>query len=412
MVKPLPAAPGLKRKRNRDGTYRFYWQARSDLVTLGYRPSSLRLSYPDTPEGDHQRAAKCRVLWAEMLVWEFHGGAFPKRGFDGTIASLCRLYQTDDISAYQNLKWNSRKTIDDQIKILVSTVGSRLVGNLTGADFIRWHKAWGAPKVEGGKPRLTRAYGCIAMIRAVVKHGAICRYPGCRETSNILSDLRFKNPPPRTVKLEYHHAVAIIEAAHKLGLHSVSLAEALQFECAFRQKDVIGEWMPGAAGAGGIRFKDRLWMNGLVWTDIDADLILRKDTIKKDVPVEHDLRKCPLVLQEIERIPPERRIGPMIISERTGEPYKHKKFSEAFARVRKAAGVPSNIWNMDSRAGAISEAYDGGASETEAMKMAAHQDPKMSQRYNRGSLEQSNRAHDRRLEERKRKGAKGRLRDV
>ena len=412
MVKPQAEAPGLKRKRNGDGTYRFYWQARSDLVRLGYRPSSLRLSYPDTPDGNIQRAAKCRVLWAEMLAWESHDGAFPERGFDGTIASLCRLYQTDDISPYQNQKWNSQQSNDRNIKIIVSTVGAKLIRNRTGADFLRWHMNWGAPKTEGGKPRLTRAKHCITMLRAVVKHGAICRYPGCREASNILSELEFKNPPPRTQKLEYHHAVQIIEAAHKMGLHSVALAQALQFECGFRQKDVIGEWLPGAAGVGGIVFKDRRWAEGLLWSDIGSDLILRKDTIKRGVPVEHDLRLCPLVLKEIERIPAERQVGPMIVSERTGEPYKGTKFSDAFARVRKTTDVPSTIWNMDSRAGAISEAYDGGASETEAMKMAAHQDPKMSQRYNRGSLAQTTRAHDRRLEERKRKEAKGRLRDV
>ena len=412
MVKPLPAAPGLKRKRNRDGTYRFYWQARSDLVKLGYRPSSLRLEYPDTTDGESQRAAKCRVLWAEMLVWESHGGAFPKRGFDGTIGSLCRLYQTSDVSPYKKQKWNTQYNNDHGIKIIVATVGKRLIGPLTGEDFLRWHMNWSEPKTEGGKPRLARAKHCIDILRAVVKHGAICRYPGCREASNILSDLRFKVPPPRTEKLEYHHAVQIIEAAHKMGLHSVALAQALQFECSLRQKDVVGEWLPGAAGVGGIVFKDRRWANGLVWSDIDSDFILRKETIKRGVPVEHDLRICPLVLQEIELIPPEKRIGPMVISETTGEPYKRGKFSETFARVRKTTDVPSTIWNMDSRAGAISEAYDGGSSQIDSMKMAGHQDPKMSQRYNRGSLAQTTRAHDRRLEERKRKEAKGRPRDV
>ena len=154
MVKPQAEAPGLKRKRNGDGTYRFYWQARSDLVRLGYRPSSLRLSYPNTPDGNIQRAAKCRVLWAEMLAWESHDGTFPERGFDGTIASLCRLYQTDDISPYQNQKWNSQQSNDRNIKIIVSTVGAKLIRNRTGADFLRWHtnSPWAISRWPGFRP--------------------------------------------------------------------------------------------------------------------------------------------------------------------------------------------------------------------------------------------------------------------
>src|SRR6478672_7442576 len=42
--------PGLKRKRNKDGTSREYWAARADLVARGFRPSSIRLHYPDTPD--------------------------------------------------------------------------------------------------------------------------------------------------------------------------------------------------------------------------------------------------------------------------------------------------------------------------------------------------------------------------
>jgi hypothetical protein len=29
-----------------------------------------------------------------------------------------------------------------------------------------------------------------------------------------------------------------------MGWHSIALAQAIQFDCALRQKDVIGEWVP------------------------------------------------------------------------------------------------------------------------------------------------------------------------
>jgi hypothetical protein len=39
---------------------------------------------------------------------------------------------------------------------------------------------------------------------------------------------------------------------------------------------------------------------------------------------------------------------------------------------------------MDARAGAISEAYDAGAGETDVMKHAGHKNRQTSARYNRG----------------------------
>ena len=107
-------APGLKRKANGDGTFRYYWSARSDLVKRGYRPSSVRLHYPDTTDGEMQCAARCRILWAEMLAWEAGGGSLPARGYDGTIGSLCNVFQTHDASPYLKAKWNSQRLYDQQ----------------------------------------------------------------------------------------------------------------------------------------------------------------------------------------------------------------------------------------------------------------------------------------------------------
>ena len=81
----------------------------------------------------------------------------------------------------------------------------------------------------------------------------------------------------------------------------------------------------------------------------------------------------------------------MIVSERTGEPYKHRTFTQTWRRIANKASVPSGIWNMDARAGAISEAYDAGAGETDVMKHAGHKNRQTSARYNRGTIEQTSR---------------------
>jgi hypothetical protein len=56
MVKPARPldAPGYKCKANRDGTWREGWEARHDIVKCGYRPSWVRLYYPETPDGRRQ----------------------------------------------------------------------------------------------------------------------------------------------------------------------------------------------------------------------------------------------------------------------------------------------------------------------------------------------------------------------
>ena len=151
---------------------------------------------------------------------------------------------------------------------------------------------------------------------------------------------------------------------------------------------------------GGIVHRGTRWTNGLQWCDIDSEMILRKTHTKTGAYVEFDLKLYPAVLAEIERICRERRIGPLIISERTGEPYKHRTFTQTWRGVADRAGVPRSVWNMDARAGAISEAYDAGAGETDVMKHAGHENRQTSARYNRGTLEQTSRVARLRLAKR------------
>ncbi len=185
-----------------------------------------------------------------------------------------------------------------------------------------------------------------------------------------------------------------------MGLNSVALATVLQFELSLRQKDVIGEWEPAPLTAGGIVHQGTRWTNGLQWSDMDSAMVLRKTHTKTGAYVEFDLKLYPMILEEIQRVPRQKRIGPMIISERTGEPYKHRTFTQTWRKVANKAGVPKSVWNMDARAGAISEAYDAGAVETDVMKHAGHKNRQTSARYNRGTLEQTSRVARLRLAKR------------
>jgi len=174
----------------------------------------------------------------------------------------------------------------------------------------------------------------------------------------------------------------------------------LQFELGLRQKDVIGEWGERGAGAEG-------WSWGLTWGHIDQSMVLRKPTSKSNGAevAEHDLRRCPDVLAEL----PERGIGPVVLDERTGRPWTASHFSRTFRKIATAAGWPRDVWNMDAKAGALSEAFEAGAKPEDAMKLATHTQLKTTMGYNRGALEQTSRVAELRAARRERpdKGGTG-----
>ncbi|MGB3812936.1 MAG: hypothetical protein WA950_06885 [Shinella sp.] len=43
----------------------------------------------------------------------------------------------------------------------------------------------------------------------------------------------------------------------------------------------------------------------------------------------------------------------MIKCESTGLPYRYRHFAERWREVATEAGVPTNVWNRDSRAGGV-----------------------------------------------------------
>jgi hypothetical protein len=131
---------------------------------------------------------------------------------------------------------------------------------------------------------------------------------------------------------------------------SLALDTALQFESGMRQKDVIGEWLPVAAGEEptgvvlrGRRGKGRRrWANGLTWADLGKDLVICKETTKKGSLVSHDLKELPMGMSSLAQIPLEQRIGGLIIDETAGPmPSSPMPATGASSRGRPAFHMPS-----------------------------------------------------------------------
>ena len=133
------------------------------------------------------------------------------------------------------------------------------------------------------------------------------------------------------------------------------------------------------------------WLHGLRWEEIDENLIVHHTTSKrgKDLP-DPDLRHAPMVMEELERIAggpvtrdrlPAR--GPMIVNA-AGFPWDDNEFRKEWRKAATAAGIPTTTYNMDTRAGAITEALGSGASMEDVRKTATHSQSTTTQRYSRG----------------------------
>lgn len=384
-------APGLKRRRNRDGTERLYWMASKAALAAGFPTRIVRLHHSaDDPSQHRLIEAACKRFEAEALAWA-SGRKETRRPFDGTLASLVRLYQTDPASPYRDLKWNTQRTYDQVLGIIEKAFGKRALVALGIADFRRWYDEAKKPKVAGGPERVRKAHGIVSMLRRLFAYGVTAELSDCARLGGILEKARFKQPQRRRQKLELHHVQAFIAKALEVGRHSLALGTALQFETAMRQRDVIGEWEPVPHGdtGGGIVLGGRRWAHGLTWADISSSFVVSKDTTKTGATVSHDLTLCPLVMDLLASVPAAQRIGPLIMDETAGRPFAEHAYAREWRLIARAAGIPDVVWNMDARAGGISEADDAGADLDSIRSTAGHTQASTTARYIRGTLGKS-----------------------
>lgn len=383
--------PGLQWRTRKSGQRVAYWFARSDLVKEGYRPKSVRLHYDpsDQRQMDALRS-RCQTLQAEMLTWSSRGRR-RLTSYDGMLSTLVQLYETDEDSSYRDLHPTTAKTYSRILRILMRKVGDARIRNLNGADIRRWFRNISE---ASGERKFGYAALTISIFKSVLSYGANSGYDDCSRLRGQLSIARFRHAPARREFLSYQQVVAFREAAHRLSRPSAALWLTLQYELGMRRRDVIGEWIDDEATAG-IRSGKRLWRDGLTWSHIDSNGVLRKvvsKTAKSTArEAEHLISDYPDLVVELERIPRERRVGPIVINETTGLPYTAEQCRHYFRLIAREAGIPDRIWNMDARAGAVTEAYEAGATTEGAMAMAAHTQASTSRRYIRETLEQTSR---------------------
>lgn len=345
--------------------------------------------------------------------------------FDGTLKSLILAYISDPDSNIRKIRKATRDNYVNLLRRLNRDHGAERIADIRSRTLLRWHEQW-----TGDGTKIATAHSLIGMIRTICTFGAtILEDAESARVSSQLSKMRFKMPAARTERITAAQVNAIRAVAHQRSLPMIALAQAIQFDGMFRQKDVIGEREHGK------------WMRGLTWDEIDDDFILRHLTSKKQKPVTIDLKLAPMVMDElslwadpiddggrvtdlsgidpsmaqilarireiIEEMPgrppsanlpvpkaeprPEGspvltrdmlpKAGPIIVDNHTGEPYQAQDFRRTWRKIAREAGVPDKVFNMDTRAGAITEAIDSGANIDLVRQAATHSNRSTTEKY-------------------------------
>jgi len=404
----IEGAPGLV-WRERKKTWVAYWQARSDLVKRGYAPGAKKL-WEGVELDDIDRleiAAQCEDLQSAMLVWGRERDGTGKPLPLVTLSNLIDKYQNDDDSAFHKKRWEARQGKAALLKRIDKRFGDVMLAEITGRMILSWYKEWS----DGGQ-KVSAGGAFVATLRTLFRFGAgLLDDAECSRLANTLSSQSYKGTKPREVALSADQAAAIRTAAHARDWHYMALAQAIQFECTLRQRDVIGEWVPvKEPGVSDVvqtkTFKGKQttkkWITGLRWERIDEDLILRHVTSKRNKKIEIDLKLAPMVIEELTRmfggpiytvdettkiIKVHRHLmpasGPVIICEFDKYPYYNTEFRRKWRKVATDAGIPKNVKNMDTRSGAITEAAAAGADMEKVRKAATHSNVAQTQNYSR-----------------------------
>ena len=279
------------------------------------------------------------------------------QGFDWRARSLAEIYCSGP--SFLDLRYKTRKHYKSLQKILIEQCGDKKVADWKLQDIEQLYEGWVRTKTK------SMGRSLIVMLRILIYFGAdILHDSECERLGGVLHRMRFPVLKSRSERLTADHATTIRGEAHKMDRASIALAQAFQFEGKFRQKDIIGEWVPiTEPGDFDVLDAGNKWLRGLRWEEIDKNLVLTHTTSKSQKKIVVDLNLAPMVIQELmlkfgavarDKMPAS---GPIIVSEVSGRPWYAVEFRRNWGG-RRQSWCPRRVKNMDTRAGAISEATD------------------------------------------------------
>jgi hypothetical protein len=362
--------------------------------------------FPDTciplpPDAtDDELVALCQSHTARLRAWlaerETAEPQLTRTRYDGSMGAACRIYQEHPLSPFHGVKHTTAKFYVTCLKRIEATVGARLVRNVTLIDVKHWYAQWRKPEVAGGAERIDRAHDTVAMVRTVIYFMAALRHQDCIVLKGDLDGVKFEKGGAREEELTYAQATTFIRTALELGDKAImpawrarymAIGVAAQFELLLRQKDIIGEWAPKGANRKlpkGISVLERgteSWAGFFTWEHIPGwRWRMKTSKSKYRAASDFDLTRYGLLFPLLESVPHELRVGAVVKGEHD-LPVRERSYGNWFRQIARAAAIPDNVWNMDSRAGGATEAYDAGAAIAEIQGALTHTDENTTVRY-------------------------------
>lgn len=395
-------APGLKR-RERVGAHARYFVVPAKDAKAGYPLKTMTIPANAT---ELEAAELCRKYWGELVAWRAGNDEAPTAY---TFAWLIDRYLNDPDSPFRNVREKTRRSYEQNCKIIRATIGKRHLDpvrengaerpRVVGTDVLRWHKMWGlqAPVMGADGKQLvdpwgnlvteatapSRARHLIVMLRILAKYNVMIATPGCLYFRDLLSEMEFPVPKARTVSADRAQVEAFVKQAVADGYLSQAITTLAQFELIERRVHIIGY------------FEAKQWRPGWVWQNIDwcgpnATWKIRYYQSKVGLVLrEFDLKQTPELLALLQQIPEEHRVGPVITMERQRKPgarlpWEERYYAEVWREIARRAGLPDTIQSMDMRASGATEAdATPGVSDRALQDAGGWRDPSTPQRYRR-----------------------------
>jgi hypothetical protein len=255
-----------------------------------------------------------------------------------TFPILVDIYKQTD--RYKKLKYKVRVHRDEELEKVIKVAGDLTLSSLVAEDFENWYSHW----TSGGK-HLPMGISMITIVRLLLGVGLTkLNDPDCARLSLALRLTRFTISYIKRKQINAAQAIAIRGRAHEMGLHSLALAVAIQFELELGQKEMIGEWLPESEpGPAEVIDGDLKWA-GPMWSHIDRERCLSIKLGDKTFRV--DLNRAPMVKEELDRIGKLPTSGPLIGREGTERPYSAPDYRRMWRIIAQKVGVPADVYNI------------------------------------------------------------------
>jgi hypothetical protein len=349
------------------------------------------MGFPETcvplpPDADDATISEiCHDWTVRLFAWieEVRAGETPGlRPYDGSVYAACQIYQRHPLSPFHAVKSNTRRTYTDSLALIERTVGKRLIRNLTIFDVQHWHAQWRKPATGEERERIDRAHNAVSMFRTAInfcsKLKPRSRYADCRALADDLRKVKFERGGGREAEMTYAHVAAFLRTADEIAARGaippmralyMSIGVAAQFELLLRQKDIIGERARSEAdltkairrGAASVPCPDGTWVGYFTWENIPGwRWRTRTSKSKYRAAADFDLTRYAILYPLLERVPFDQRTGAVVKGEGSW-PVQERSYRKWYRSIARAAGIPDDVWNMDTRAGGATEADDAGA---------------------------------------------------